>query len=298
MTETDFGEPTPETCLQVARRAAELAAAADDVALSAACRSTSRTEAHREEVMHAVHREAVEAERLAAQAEQWAADPSMPGSAPRYCASGAVDHAVRAQEAAGVETTAAALRTELERRLTPEERAGRESEQRRAEAEREAEERAETGMDADNRHLARMNAYLAESIVPALGWTAGHVRVLEAAETGRLYQREGQVRQAAAHGVWSGGRKVSRERTQDLRAAGYLAAVDAADGVSVLVPAPSGQVALELARLHPAGLYESDKAAYEARYARVAKRHKRMDDKKAAASRLWTAARCAGTSGR
>lgn len=69
-------------------------------------------------------------------------------------------------------------------------------------------------------------------------------------------------------------------------AAGYLAAVDAADGVSVLVPTPSGQVALELARLHPAGLYENDKAAYEARYARVAKRHKRMDDKKAAARRL------------
>ncbi|MFJ3183892.1 DUF6248 family natural product biosynthesis protein [Streptomyces sp. NPDC086796] len=288
MTEIEAGEPTPETCLRVAREAAALAAAADDMALNAACRSSSRTEAHREEVMHAVHREAVEAEGHAARAEQWAADPSMPDSALRYCASGAVDYAVRAQEAAGVEVTAAALRTELERKLTSEEHAERESEQRRAEAEQEAEERAETGMDADNRHLARMNAYLAESIVPALGWTAGHVRVLEAAVTGRLYQREGQVRQAAEHGVWSGGRKVSRERTQDLRAAGYLAVVDAADGVSVLVPAPSGQVALELARLHPAGLYESDKAAYEARYARVAKRHKRMDDKKAAARRLPT----------
>ncbi|MFD4555236.1 DUF6248 family natural product biosynthesis protein [Streptomyces sp. NPDC058469] len=286
MTEIEAGEPTPETCLRVARAAAALAAAADDAALNAACRSSSRTEAHREEVMHAVHREAVEAEGHAARAEQWAADPSMPDSALRYCATGAVDHAVRAQEAAGVEATAAALRTELERKLTPQEHAERESEHRRAEAEQEAEERAETGMDADNRHLARMNAYLAESIVPALGWTAGHVRVLEAAETGRLYQRDGQVRQAAVHGVWSGGRKVSRERTQDLRAAGYLTVVDAADGVSVLVPAPSGQVALELARLHPAGLYESDKAAYEARYARVTKRHKRMDDKKAAARRL------------
>ncbi|MGW3415625.1 DUF6248 family natural product biosynthesis protein [Streptomyces sp. NPDC000888] len=286
MTEIEAGEPTPETCLRVARAAAELATAADDAALSAACRSSSRTEAHREEVMHAVHREAVEAEGHAARAEQWAADPSMPDSALRYCATGAVDHAVRAQEAAGVEATAAALRTELERRLTPQEHAERESERRRAEAEQEAADRAATGMDSDNRHLASMNAYLAESIVPALGWTAGHVRVLEAAETGRLYQRDGQVRQAAEHGVWSGGRKVSRERTQDLRAAGYLTAVDAADGVSVLVSTPSGQVALELARLHPAGLYESDKAAYEARYARVAKRHKRMDDKKAAARRL------------
>ncbi|MGW5042167.1 DUF6248 family natural product biosynthesis protein [Streptomyces parvulus] len=286
MTETDFGEPTPETCLRVARQAAELAAAADDKALSAVCRSTPRTEAHREEVMHAVHREAVEAEGHAARAEQYAADPSMPDSALRHCANGAVDYAVRAQEAAGVEATAAALRTELERKLTPAEHAERESERRRAEAEQEAEERAATGMDADNRHLARMNASLAESAVPRLGWTAGHVRVLEAAGTGRLYQRDGQVRQAAEHGNWNGGRKISRERTQDLHAAGFLVAVDAADGAQVLAATPMGQVALELARLHPTGLYESDKAAYEARYARVAKRYKRMDDKKAAARRL------------
>src|SRR5690606_10344148 len=141
-----------------------------------------------------------------------------------------------------------------------------------------------TGMDSDNRHLARMNAYLAESAVPALGWSAGHVRVLEASETGRLYWRDGQARQAAAHGVWSGGRRVHRERTQDLRAAGFLAA--AAAGAQVLTPTPMGQVALDLARLRPAGLYDSDTAAYEARYARVAKRYKRMDDKKAAARRL------------
>ncbi|GHB76031.1 hypothetical protein GCM10010331_74890 [Streptomyces xanthochromogenes] len=286
MTETDFGEPTPETCLRVARQAAELAAAADDMALSAACRSTPRTEAHRDEIMHAVHREAVEAEGHAARAEQYAADPSMPDSALRYCASGAVDYAVRAQEAAGIETTAAALRTELERKLTPAEHAERESERRRAEAEQEAEERAATGMDADNRHLARMNAYLAESAVPRLGWTAGHVRVLQAAETGRLYQRDGQVRQAAERGTWSGGRKISRERTQDLHAAGFLVVVDATDDARVLAATPMGQAALELARLHPAGLYESDKAAYEARYACVAKRYKRRDDKKSAARRL------------
>ncbi|MFD3908952.1 DUF6248 family natural product biosynthesis protein [Streptomyces californicus] len=293
-TETAYGDPTPETCLRVAREAAALAAAADDHALSAACRSTSRAQAHRDEVMHAVHREAVEAEGHAARAEQYAADPSMPDTALRYCASGAVDYAVRAQEAAGVEATAAALRAELERRLTPAEHAERETERRRAEAEQEAEERAATGMDADNRHLARMNAYFAESAVPRLGWTAGHVRVLEAAETGCLYQREGRVRQAAERGTWSGGRKVSRERTQGLHAAGFLVVVDAADGARVLAATPMGQVALELARLHPEGLYESDKAAYEARYARVAKRYKRMDDKKDAARRLPALERSVG----
>lgn len=280
------GEPTPQTCLRVARQAAELAAAADEKALNAACRSSSGSTARLEEVMHAVHAEAVEAERYAAHAEEWAADPDMPDRALNHCARSAVDHAVRAQDAAGVEVTAAALRTALERKLTPQEHAERESERRREEAEREAADRDATGMDSDNRHLAVMNAYLAKDAVPALGWTAGHVRALEAAETGRLYWRDGQARQAAEHGVWSGGRKVSRERTRDLHAAGFLAAVRAADGARVLVLTPAGQVALELARLYPEGLYESDKAAYEARFARVAKRHKRMDDKKAAARRL------------
>ncbi|MGW3200109.1 DUF6248 family natural product biosynthesis protein [Streptomyces sp. NPDC001118] len=286
MTETEAGEPTAETFLRVAREAAELAVAAADKAMNAVCRSRSGNTARLEEVMHAAHREAVEAEGHAARAERWAADPDRPGGALRYCASGAVDHAVRAQDAAGVEVTATALRPALERRLTPQEHAERESERRREEAEREAAEREATGMDSDNRHLAAMNDYLAKDTVPALGWSAGHVRVLEAAETGRLYWRDGQARQAAERGVWSGGRKVSRERTKDLHAAGFLTAVRAADGARVLTPTPTGEVALQLARLHPAGLYESDKAAYEARYARVAKQHKRMDDKKAAARRL------------
>lgn len=286
MTGTQSGEPTPQTCLRVAREAAALAAAADDHALTAVCRSSSRSEARLEEVMHAVHREVVEAEGHAARAERWAADPQMPDCALRHCARGAVDYAVRAQETAGVEVTAAALRTELERQLTAQERADLESELRRAEAEREAAERADTGMDGDNRHLARMNAYLAESAVPALGWSAGHVRVMEAAETGRLYWRDGQARQAAERGVWSGGRKVHWERTQALRAAGFLTAAAAPDGAQVLTPTPMGQVALELARLHPAGLYDSDTAAYEARYARSARSYMSSDEKKVAARRL------------
>ncbi|MFF1738008.1 hypothetical protein [Streptomyces sp. NPDC058247] len=287
MTDTEAGDPTPQTCLRVAREAAELAVAAADETMNAVCRSRSGNAARLEQVMHVAHREATEAEGYAARAQQWAADSDMPDSALNYCARGAVDHAVRAQAAAGVEVTAAALRTALERKLTPQEHAERESQRRREEAEQEAAERAATGMDSENRHLAATNVYLAKGIVPALGWAAGHVRVLEAAETGRLYWLNGQARKAAEHGVWSGGRRISRERTQDLRAAGFLVVVvDAADGASVLALTSMGQVALELARLYPAGLHESDKAAYEARYARVAKRHKRMDDKKAAARRL------------
>ncbi len=284
-TPAEFGEATPQTCLRVVRAAATLAAAADDAALDAFCRSSTRSMACLETVMHATHREAVEAERYAALAEEWDADPSMPDRALRRCATEAVTHALAAQREAGVELTALALRGELERALTPQERAERESAQRKQEAEEEAAERAATGMDQENRHLAAMNGYLAESVVPELGWTAGHVRVLEAAVTGRLYVRDGQVRRAPADGGFSGGRRVSKDRTQALYAARFLTA-RAIDGVRVLTPTPMGQVALELARLYPQGLHKSDKAAYEARYARVAKRHMSMDDKKAAARRL------------
>ncbi|WND36461.1 hypothetical protein RI578_20175 [Streptomyces sp. BB1-1-1] len=277
------GAPSPRTCIQVARQAAILAVTAADDAMSAVCSSRSGAAARLEAVMHAAHKEAVEAERHADRAEQYADDPTMPSSAPLYCARAAVEHAVRAQSAAGVDTTAAALRAELERKLTASEHAERETERRREEAEREAEERAATGMDADNRDRAARNRYLAEAHVAELGWTAGHVRVLEAAASGRLYWRDGRARQAVRRGMRNGGRRISRERTEDLFAARFLVAARQDDGTRVLTPSPMGQVALELARLHPAGLHDSDQAAYEARFARVRRRHKRRDDQKAAA---------------
>ncbi|MEV6574896.1 hypothetical protein [Streptomyces sp. NPDC051577] len=141
-------------------------------------------------------------------------------------------------------------------------------------------------MDPDNRRHAENNRWFAQAYVPELGWTTGHVRVLEAAADGRLYWRDRQAWRAARPGQWSGGRKISRERTEALYAARFLTADRQADGTRVLTPSPMGTVALEYARLHPAGLHNSDRAAYEARYARVASRHKRRDDKKAAARRL------------
>ncbi|MGW5401973.1 hypothetical protein [Streptomyces sp. NPDC003952] len=277
------GEPTPRTCIQVARKAAILAVTAADDAMTAACRSRAGAAAHLEAVMHAAHQEAVEAEGCADRAERYVADHDMPVRALLYCARQAVDHAVRAQSVAGVEITAAALRADLQRILTADEHAEQESARRREEAQQEAEERAATGMDRDNRDRAATNRHLAKRHVAELGWTAGHVRVMEAAETGRLYWQSGRAQQAARHGVWGGGRRVSRERTQALYAARFLVAVRQDDGTRVLTPSPMGQVALELTRLHPAGLHATDQAAYEVRFALVAKRHKRSDDKKAAA---------------
>ncbi|MFJ8628590.1 hypothetical protein ACIRD3_37905 [Kitasatospora sp. NPDC093550] len=280
-----FGDPTPQTCLQVAGEAALLAVIAADDAMAAACRSRSGT-AKLEAAMHAAHQEAVEAARHADRAEQYADDPEMPASALNYCARQAVHHAVLAQTAAGVETTAAGLRAELDRVLTPAEQAERESARRREEAQREAEQQATTGMDRQNREQAASNLYLAEHHVAQLGWTTGHLRVMEAAATGRLYQRAGRARLAARQGEWTGGRRISQERTQALLTAKFLTAAQHGDGTHVLTPSPMGTVALELARLHQDGLHASDHTAYEARFARVRRRHKRRDDQKAAARRL------------
>lgn len=280
------GDPSPQTCIQVARQAAILAVTAADDAMTAVCHSRSGATARLEAVMHAAHKEAVEAGQHADRAEQYAEDPAMPSGAPLYCARQAVDHAVRAQSAAGVETTAADLRAELERKLTAAEYAEQESARRQQEVQQEAEERAATGMDRENRDRAASNRHLAQGHVAELGWTAGHVRVMDAAESGRLYWRGGRARQAAQHGVWDGGRRISRERTQALFAARFLVAVRQDDGTRTLIPSPMGQIALELARLHPAGLHRTDREAYEARFAKVRRRHKRRDDQKAAACLL------------
>ncbi|MFF3015871.1 hypothetical protein [Streptomyces sp. NPDC057939] len=280
-----FGDPSPQTCLQVAGEAALLAVIAADDAMAAVCRSRSGA-AKLEAAMHAAHQEAVEAARHADHAEQYADDPEMPASALAYCARQAVHHAVLAQAAAGVETTAAGLGAELDRVLTPAELAERESARRQEEAEREAEQQAATGMDRPNREKAASNLYLAERHVAELGWTTGHLRVMEAAATGRLYWRGSRARLAARNGEWTGGRRISQERTQALLTAKFLTAAQNGDGTHVLTPSPMGNVALDLARLHQDGLHTSDRAAYDARFARVRRRHKRRDDQKAAARRL------------
>ncbi|MGV9271683.1 hypothetical protein ACWDRR_44420 [Kitasatospora sp. NPDC003701] len=280
-----FGDPSPQTCLQVTGEAALLAVIAADDAMAAVCRSRSGS-ARLEVAMHAAHREAVEAARHADHAEKYADDPEMPTSALAYCARQAVHHAVLAQAAAGVETTAAGLRAELDRVLTPAELAERENIRRQEEAQREAEQQAATGMDRQNREQAASNLYLAEHHVAQLGWTTSHMRVMETAATGRLYWRGGRARLAARHGEWTGGRRISQERTQALLTAKFLTADQQSDGTRVLTPSPMGHVALELARLHQDGLHGTDQAAYEARFARVRRRHKRRDDQKAAARRL------------
>ncbi|MCD9904273.1 hypothetical protein LUR56_38020 [Streptomyces sp. MT29] len=201
-------------------------------------------------------------------------------------ASMAVGAALRAQVAAGVETSASALGPLLARPLTVAERAERESAARREEAREEEAAQAEIGMDRENRELEDANRYFAEMYVAELGWTAGHVRVLEAGASGRLYWRDGQARQAAHAGVREGGRRVSRERTKALYAARFLTSTRHDDGTRVLTLTPMGQIALRYAQLYPAGLYRDDRTAYEARYAAAARKWMSRDEKKDAGRRL------------
>ncbi|MCY0924475.1 hypothetical protein OS965_41460 [Streptomyces sp. H27-G5] len=266
---TEDAQSRPRKGIRVARTAAALAEAAADEAMNAVCRSRTGNTTHLDQIMHAAHKEACQARKFADWTAEWESGDVADHVVIGY-AGGAVDAAIRAQSAAGVEVTAAALRAELERPLTAVELAERENERRRAEAQEEAEQRAATGMDQDNRRHAENNRWFAQEYVPELGWTAGHVRVLEAAADRRLYWRGRQAWRAARPGQWSGGRKISRERTEALYAARFLTAERQTDGTRILAPTPMGAVALEYARLYPDGLHNSDRAAYEARYARVA----------------------------
>ncbi|MYR09034.1 hypothetical protein GTY62_00070 [Streptomyces sp. SID724] len=268
---------------QVARQAADIAVAAADKVTEAACRSSSVNTARLDKAAHAAHNEAVNAERYAGWAEEETA--SAPQGVRANYAAMAVDAAVRAQLAAGVETTATGLRSRLNRPLTPEERAERESAARRDEAREEEEARAATGMDSHNRALVESNRWWAESLVSDLAWTAGHLRVLEAAESDRLYWRNRQAWKAKRPGVPEGGSKISREKTAALYKARFLVAARRADGTRVITLSPMGKVSLELVRLYPQGLYDNDRAAYEARFAR-SRSWLTREERKTAARRL------------
>ncbi|MEV0778889.1 hypothetical protein [Streptomyces sp. NPDC050428] len=267
-------EPAASTLVQVARRAAVLAVEAADTAMEAVCRSRKGNTGPLEEVMRAAHEAATEAERYAGLAAQDAAlgqERALRGFAAR-----AIECARRAQDVAGVEGTAAALAGLVERKLTAAEQAAAERAAREQAAVIEAEMRAETGRDEENRLRLVLARLTAEEEVPKLGWSSGMVSLMEQAAAGLLRSRDGAV--------WNGRRRVSRERTLMLARAGFLAGADDRDRPVGVTPA--GEVALHLARLHPVGIHADDRAAYDARLAASRRRGRSSDDTKAAARRL------------
>ncbi|MEU2086844.1 DUF6884 domain-containing protein [Streptomyces albus] len=273
--EEEPGVPTTPTCLQLAERAAALAVQAADAAMHAVARSRGRDTSRLDAVMLAAHEAANDAERYA----RMAAEDAAAGQARtvRAFAARAVTCAVDAQRAAGVEESAAELSALLERQRTAAEQEEAERERREWDARIEAELRAETGMDAENRVRLELATLTAAEKVPALGWSVGMVRAMEVAEAGRLVRRDGFA--------WDGRRKVARHRVLALANAGFLAIGRGAD--RRITPTLMGSLALYLARLAPEHVHPDDKSAYEARMAAVGRRRgMSKEDRKRAARRL------------
>ncbi|MGW2749146.1 DUF3560 domain-containing protein [Streptomyces sp. NPDC001450] len=101
----------------------------------------------------------------------------------------------------------------------------------------------------------------AAEVVPALGWSARMVTVMEAAAAGLLWA--GEDDNTFRHC----GRRVKAERVRLLMGGGFL--YRSADGR--VYPTDDGKRALHLVRLNPGGVYADDRAAYEARLT-IAKR--------------------------
>ncbi|MEV7157186.1 hypothetical protein AB0N77_21590 [Streptomyces misionensis] len=266
---------------QIAVQAAKQAVLAADAAMHAAARSTTAS-SRLDSIMIAAHQAAVEAERfarLAAEEEQagnWATS--------RNFTARAVENAVKAQQTAGVPCTAQELTVLTERRRTQEELLEAERAEKERAAVYEAELRAETGMDAENRLRLEMAKYTARDEVPKLGWSRGMVGAMEIAQAGRLYRRDGFAWDSGRPSRFTGGRRVARDRVLMLARAGFLA-VGRKDNRAITTT-PMGDIALYLVRLHPDGVHADDRTAHAARLAANRKRGRRSDDIKAAARSL------------
>lgn len=271
-----------EAFAHVAHQAAQLAVQAADEAMHAAARASVDRAARLEERMHAAHAEATEAERHAHSAAQSAQDGQT--ETVRGLARRAVCRAVSAQQKAGVECSAHGLLPRLERAFSAAERRDAERAEREQAAQIEAEMRAATGMDEENRIRMYVAQATAGDAVPELGWSAGMLRAMTVAEEGRLYRRDGFTWRARTPGVWEGGRKVAKERVRMLADAGFLAVGRGTDPQVTLTP--MGAVALYLARLHPQGIHADDRAARLARWEAARRPGRNKEDTEDAARRL------------
>ncbi|MGW0673484.1 hypothetical protein [Streptomyces sp. NPDC002746] len=275
---------TLQVFVDVAERAVQLASTAADAAERAVARSRGRDTAKRDEAMWAAHDAFKETQKYA----KWTGEDAgtVTVSTLRNYVNSAIEAAERAQLAAGMPSTTAALRDLIAEPWTQaraDEEARREQERREWEAQYEAEERERTGLDADNRIRLIIVRDVAAEHVPNLGWSQGMLSVMKQAATGQLYYRDGAV--------WNGRRRVSKDRTLMLARSGFMSIGPKPDrriGVT-----PMGDTALYLVELHPDGIHPDDKAAYEARYLVARRLRRNKEDTKALARQLpridqWT----------
>ncbi|WP_162603885.1 DNA cytosine methyltransferase [Streptomyces sp. CS014] len=118
--------------------------------------------------------------------------------------------------------------------------------------------------------------------VPGLYWTVAMAAAVQQAADGHLYTPDGGATFRYTPVPGRTGRKVLADRIRRLTEAGYLALDLEAGKVNATA---DGRKALALAGLHPDGLYETDRAAYDAHYAALGRRKGiRNDDRKAKAA--------------
>ncbi|MGW3389553.1 toprim domain-containing protein [Streptomyces cinereoruber] len=280
--------------MDVAERAFQYADEAATGAQRALSRSSARNEERLEAVMHAAYTHWLDAEHHHGGARQAHADGEESRLA--YHASKAISAAVKTQRAAGVATTADALREELEGLKLAKEPA-QETEARaqvqamldKLHAELERELTAVTRMDAANRDLLDSARWRAESAVPELGWWPAVAADMTHAHQGRLWLDETGAPHLVKHtadGHVVAGRKVNAERVAMLRAAGFLVTGSDGETSTLLHPSDMGREALYLATLYPEGLHADERAAYEARYAASRRSWMNNEERKSAARRL------------
>ncbi|MFI1700332.1 hypothetical protein ACH419_30720 [Streptomyces bobili] len=213
-----------------------------------------------------------------------------------YHASEVISAAVETQRAAGVATTADALREVLdglkpaaERTRQAEARKQLEAELDRMQAEHDRELTAVTRMDAANRERLQLARWRAEGAVPALGWWPALAADMAHASQGRLWLDEtgtSRLVKTTADGGVVPGRRVDGARVAMLRAAGFLVTGTETETSTPLHPSEMGREALYLATLYPEGLYADERAAYEARYEKSRRPQMNSEDRKRAARRL------------
>ncbi|MGZ2361517.1 toprim domain-containing protein [Streptomyces sp. 372A] len=279
--------------LDVAEQAFRYAERADDGAQRAASRSSARNEESLEAVMFAAHEHWLVAERQRGLARE--AHAAGQRSRLEHHATEVISAAVETQRAAGVETTADALRGVLEglRPATEQARLAQvraelDAELEAAMAEQGRQLTAVTRMDAANQEQLVRARWYAEGAVPELGWWPELVADMTYASQGLLWLDEKGtprlLKTEADRRV--PGRRVKSDRVAMLRAAGFLVKATDAETSTLLRPSDMGREALYLATLYPEGLHADASAAYESRYEQSRRSWMNNEDRKSAAQRL------------
>ncbi|MCQ1577083.1 toprim domain-containing protein [Streptomyces parvus] len=273
--------------MDVADQAFQYADEAANGAQRAAARASTRNEERLEAVMHAAHAHWLVAERHHSGAREAHANGQK--SRLEYYAFEVISAAVKTQRAAGVATTADALREVLEGLKPATERARQAELRERLQAELDRELTAVTRMDAANRDRLLGAQWRAERAVPELGWWPALAADMAHAHQDRLWLDETGTPRLVKRNDDGGlvpGRKVDAARVAMLRAAGFLVTGTEGETSVPLRPSDMGREALYLATLYPEGLYEDARAAYEARYEQSRRSWMNSEERKSAARRL------------